>query len=153
LKIYQFRSKQFWPISIKEAWEFFSNPNNLPQITPPWLNFEVTTQLDSKMYAGMIITYVVRPLLNIPTKWVTEITHVHEPIFFVDEQRLGPYKLWHHQHIFREAQNGIVMEDIVTYAVPFGFIGRIANSLIISKKIKSIFEFRTNVLIKIFAIR
>ena len=150
MKIYQFRSKQFLPISIKEAWEFFSNPNNLPKITPPWLNFEVTTQLDSKMYAGMIITYLVRPLLNIPTTWVTEITHVREPNFFVDEQRFGPYKLWHHQHIFSESENGTEMEDIVTYAVPFGFIGRIANSLIISKKIKSIFDFRTQVLNKMF---
>jgi ligand-binding SRPBCC domain-containing protein len=150
LKIYQFRSKQFLPISIKEAWEFFSNPNNLPKITPPWLNFEVTTQLDSKMYGGMIITYLVRPVLNIPTTWVTEITHVREPNFFVDEQRFGPYKLWHHQHIFRESENGTEMEDNVTYAVPFGFIGRIANSLIISKKIKSIFDFRTQVLNKMF---
>jgi ligand-binding SRPBCC domain-containing protein len=150
LKIYQFKSKQFLPIPIKEAWEFFSNPGNLPKITPPWLNFEVTTQLDGKMYAGMIITYLVRPLLNIPTTWVTEIPHVREPNFFVDEQRFGPYKLWHHQHIFREAENGIEMEDIVTYAVPFGLIGRIANSLIISKKIKSIFELRTQALNKIF---
>jgi ligand-binding SRPBCC domain-containing protein len=152
LKIYQFRSKQILLISIKEAWEFFSNPSNLPKITPPWLNFEVTTQLDSKMYSGMIITYLVRPLLNIPTTWVTEITHVQEPNFFVDEQRFGPYKLWHHQHIFREAENGTEMEDIVTYAVPFGFIGRLTNSLIISKKIKSIFEFRTHVLNKMFRI-
>jgi ligand-binding SRPBCC domain-containing protein len=150
LKIYQFRSKQFLPISIKEAWVFFSNPNNLPKITPPWLNFEVTTQLDSKMYAGMIITYLVRPLLNIPTTWVTEITHVREPNFFVDEQRFGPYKLWHHQHIFRESENGTEMEDNVTYAVPFGFIGRIANSLIISKKINQIFSFRSRVLLELF---
>jgi len=150
LKIYQFRSKQFLPISIKEAWEFFSNPNNLPKITPPWLNFEVTTQLDSKMYAGMIITYLVRPLLNIPTTWVTEITHVREPNFFVDEQRFGPYKLWHHQHIFSESENGTEMEDIVTYAVPFGFIGRIANNLIISKKINQIFSFRSRVLLELF---
>ena len=150
MKIYQFRSKQFLPISIKEAWEFFSNPNNLPKITPPWLNFEVTTQLDSKMYAGMIITYLVRPLLNIPTTWVTEITHVREPNFFVDEQRFGPYKLWHHQHIFSESENGTEMEDIVTYAVPFGFIGRIANNLIISKKINQIFSFRSRVLLELF---
>jgi ligand-binding SRPBCC domain-containing protein len=150
LKIYQFRSKQFLPISINEAWEFFSDPKNLPKITPPSLNFEITTELDSKMYAGMIISYIVRPLLNIPTTWVTEITHVREPNFFVDEQRFGPYKLWHHQHILKEAKNGIEMEDIVIYAVPFGFIGRIANSLIISRKIKSIFNFRTQVLNKMF---
>ena len=150
MKIHQFRSKQFLPINIETAWEFFSNPNNLPVITPPWLNFEITTRLDDKMYAGMIITYLVRPLLNIPTTWVTEITHVRQPYFFVDEQRFGPYKFWHHQHIFREAQGGIEMEDIVSYAVPFGFIGRIANSLMISKKINQIFSFRSSVLSELF---
>ncbi|HEY4755478.1 MAG TPA: SRPBCC family protein [Ignavibacteriaceae bacterium] len=150
MKTYQFKAKQFLPITINEAWDFFSNPNNLPKITPPWLNFEVTTQLESRMYAGMIITYLVRPILNIPATWVTEITQVHVPNFFVDEQKFGPYKLWHHQHVFREAKNGIEMEDIVNYAVPLGFIGRLANNLIISKKIKSIFEYRTEILNKMF---
>ncbi len=146
LKVYQFKAKQRLPISIYKAWEFFSNPNNLSKITPAWLNFEVTSQLDSKMYAGMIISYFVRPLLNIPTTWVTEITHVREPYFFVDEQRFGPYKFWHHQHIFTETKNGIEMEDIVSYAVPFGVFGRIANRLIISKKINDIFSFRSEIL-------
>jgi len=150
LKIYQFKAKQFLPITINEAGDFFSNPNNLPKITPPWLNFEVTTQLESRMYAGMIITYLVRPILNIPATWVTEITHVHVPNFFVDEQKFGPYKLWHHQHVFREAKDGIEMEDIVNYAVPLDFIGRLANNLIIFKKIKSIFEYRTEILNKMF---
>lgn len=146
MRIYQFKTKQFLPITIKEAWEFFSNPKNLSKITPTWLNFEVTSQLNDKMYEGMIITYLVRPLLNIPTTWVTEITHVREPYFFIDEQRFGPYKFWHHQHIFRETKNGIEMEDIVSYAVPLGVFGRIANSLIISKKIKDIFSFRSKML-------
>ena len=150
MKIYQFKSKEFLPISIDEAWKFFSNPNNLPKITPPWLNFEITSQLKGKMYEGMIITYLVRPLLNIPSAWVTEITHVREPNFFVDEQKLGPYTLWHHQHIFREVQDGIEMKDIVSYAVPFGLIGRAANKIIISKKIKSIFKFRSGVLANLF---
>jgi ligand-binding SRPBCC domain-containing protein len=150
LKIYQFKAKQLLPISIDKAWEFFSNPNNLPKITPPWLNFKVTSQLDDKMYAGMIITYLVRPILNIPTTWVTEITHVREPNFFVDEQRFGPYKLWHHQHIFREAAGGVEMEDIVSYAVPFGFVGSIVNRLIISKKINEIFSFRKEKLTELF---
>ena len=150
MKTYQFKAKQFLPITINEAWDFFSNPNNLPKITPPWLNFEVTTQLESRMYAGMIITYLVRPILNIPATWVTEITQVHVPNFFVDEQKFGPYKLWHHQHVFREAKDGIEMEDIVNYAVPLGFIGRLANNLIIFKKIRSIFEYRTEIINKMF---
>ena len=150
MKIYQFKAKQFLPVSIDEAWEFFSNPNNLSKITPAWLNFKVTSQLPNKMYAGMIITYLVRPLLNISTTWVTEITHVSKPNFFVDEQRFGPYKFWHHQHIFREVEGGIEMEDIVIYAVPFGMIGRIVNRFIISKKIKEIFSFRSRKLEEFF---
>lgn len=148
MKIYQFKAKQFLPISINEAWDFFSNPHNLSKITPPWLNFEVTSQIENKMYAGMIITYLVRPMLNIPTTWITEITHVREPNYFVDEQRFGPYKFWHHQHIFREVKNGVEMEDVVTYSVPVGILGRLLNRLIISKKIKSIFDFRTQSLNK-----
>jgi ligand-binding SRPBCC domain-containing protein len=150
LKTYQFRSKQFLPITINEAWEFFSNPNNLTKITPPWLNFEVTSKLDSKMYAGMIITYLVRPLLNIPTTWVTEITHVREPNYFVDEQRFGPYKLWHHQHHFKETDNGIEMTDIVSYALPLDPLSRPINSLLVEKKVKGIFKFREKKLEELF---
>lgn len=150
MKLYQFKAKQVLPIKIDKAWEFFSNPNNLSKITPPWLNFEITSKLDNKMYAGMIITYLVRPLLNIPTTWVTEITHVREPYFFVDEQRFGPYKFWHHQHIFREVENGVEIEDIVSYLVPFGFVGRVMNKLVIGKKIKEIFAFRSDVLNSLF---
>ena len=150
MKVYQFRSKQNLPLSINSAWEFFSNPKNLPKITPPWLNFEITSQLGDKMYAGMIIAYLVRPLFNIPTTWVTEITHVNEPLYFVDEQRFGPYKLWHHQHIFRENKGGVEMEDIVSYAVPFGFLGAIMKKLVIERKINEIFEFRSARLIELF---
>ncbi|NWF89147.1 MAG: SRPBCC family protein [Ignavibacteriaceae bacterium] len=150
MKIYQFKTSQFLPITIEKAWEFFSNPNNLPKITPPWLNFKVTSQPQNKMYAGMIITYLVRPMLNIPTTWVTEITHVNAPHYFVDEQRFGPYKFWHHQHIFREANNGIEMEDIVSYAVPFGLAGWLLNKILIEKKIIEIFSFRSKALEKIF---
>ena len=150
MKTYQFRSKQFLPITINEAWEFFSNPNNLTKITPPWLNFEVTSKLDSKMYAGMIITYLVRPLLNIPTTWVTEITHVREPNYFVDEQRFGPYKLWHHQHHFKETDNGIEMTDIVSYALPLDPLSRPINSLLVEKKVKGIFKFREKKLEELF---
>lgn len=150
MKIYQLKTKQFLPISIDKAWDFFSNPNNLSKITPPWLNFEVTSQLKNKVYAGMIITYKVRPLLNIPITWVTEITHVREPNFFVDEQRFGPYKFWQHQHIFKKVDGGIEMEDIISYAVPFGFVGIIINRLIISEKINEIFSFRKEKLTELF---
>jgi ligand-binding SRPBCC domain-containing protein len=151
MKLYQLKTSQKLPISLETAWKFFSNPANLSKITPEWLNFEVRTVLPEKMYAGMIIIYFVRPLLNIPQSWITEITHVKEPNYFVDEQRFGPYKLWHHQHIFLAQENGgVIMEDIVSYVVPFGFIGRIINSLIISKKINDIFNYRKEVLVKMF---
>lgn len=151
MKIYQLKTSQKLPISIEKAWEFFSNPANLSKITPTWLNFQVTSALPDKMYAGLIITYFVRPMLNIPQTWVTEITHVQEPNYFVDEQRFGPYKMWHHEHIFKHIEdNNILMEDIVSYAVPFGFIGRIVNKLIISKKINEIFNYRREVLEKMF---
>jgi ligand-binding SRPBCC domain-containing protein len=151
MKLYQLKTSQKLSISVETAWKFFSNPANLSKITPPWLNFEVRTDLPEKMYAGMVITYLVRPLLNIPQTWVTEITHVNEPNYFVDEQRFGPYKMWHHQHIFTKAENGgVMMEDIVSYVVPFGFLGRVANTFIISKKINEIFNYRKEVLVKMF---
>jgi ligand-binding SRPBCC domain-containing protein len=151
MKLYQLKTSQKLSISVETAWKFFSNPANLSKITPPWLNFEVRTDLPEKMYAGMVITYLVRPLLNIPQTWVTEITNVNEPNYFVDEQRFGPYKMWHHQHIFTKAENGsVIMEDIVSYVVPFGFLGRVANTFIISKKINEIFNYRKEVLVKMF---
>lgn len=151
MKIYQLKTKQTLPISIQQAWEFFSNPQNLSKITPPWLSFEVTSQIETKMYAGMIIAFKVRPLLNIPATWITEITHVNEPHYFVDEQRFGPYKFWHHQHIFREVYNGIEMEDIVSYSIRFGVLGRLVSRMLVTKKIKAIFDYRTEVLKAIFS--
>ena len=151
MKIYQHKTSQKLNISKNNAWDFFSNPSNLSKITPAWLNFEVKTNLPEKMYSGMIITYFVRPLLNIPQTWVTEITHVNEPNYFVDEQRFGPYKMWHHEHIFKSTESGgVMMEDIVSYAVPFGFLGRILNRLVIEKKISEIFNYRREDLIKMF---
>jgi ligand-binding SRPBCC domain-containing protein len=151
MKIYQHKTSQKLNISKNDAWAFFSNPANLSKITPSWLNFQVTSSFPEKMYAGLIITYLIRPILNIPQTWVTEITHVNEQNFFVDEQRFGPYKMWHHEHIFKQTENGkVIMEDIVSYAVPFGVFGRIINSIIISKRINEIFNYRTKVLEKMF---
>jgi ligand-binding SRPBCC domain-containing protein len=152
MKIYQLQMTQKLPISLKKAWEFFSDPKNLAKITPNWLNFQISTDLSEKMYPGMIILYTVRPLFNIPTTWVTEITHVNKPFYFVDEQRFGPYKMWHHQHIFKESEDGnIIMEDIVSYVVPFGIIGRIMNRLVIRNKITEIFNYRKTMLEEIFS--
>ncbi|MGQ9644787.1 MAG: SRPBCC family protein [Ignavibacterium sp.] len=151
MKIYQLKSSQILPISLSTAWKFFSDPKNLSKITPKWLNFEIISKLPDRMYAGLIITYKVKPMLNIPQTWVTEITHVNEPNYFVDEQRFGPYKMWHHEHTFTEIPGvGVEMRDIVTYVVPFGLLGRIANSLFVRKKVLEIFEYRKEVLLKMF---
>jgi ligand-binding SRPBCC domain-containing protein len=148
---YQLHQTQKIPASMEVVWDFMSSPENLKRITPPYMGFDVISNSNSKkMYAGMIITYVVRPVLNIPTNWVTEITHVKEGEFFVDEQRMGPYTLWHHQHKIEPIEGGVLMTDIVTYIPPFGFIGAIANKLFIRNKLKEIFSFRTKAVEDIF---
>lgn len=138
------------PISIEEAWEFFSSPKNLKIITPPYMGFDITSGGDEKMYAGQIITYIVKPILGIPIEWVTEITHVQEPYYFVDEQRFGPYSFWHHKHFFKPISGGIEMQDWVHYKIPFGIIGKSINQLYIKHKLKEIFDYRYQTLEKIF---
>lgn len=141
---------QLLPISINEAWRFFSDPKNLCDITPPSLNFEVTSALPEKMYPGLIITYRITPLLKIPRRWITEITHVVEPHLFVDEQRFGPYRFWHHLHRFREIAGGVEMQDVVHYALPYGVIGRLAAARLIRRELQHIFAFRREFLAKKF---
>ena len=150
MKIYQLKAIQNLPINIKDAWDFFSNPNNLNVITPRWLNFKIKSKLPDKMYPGMIISYKVHPVLKIPNTWVTEITHVKEPFYFVDEQRFGPYKFWHHQHHFNETKNGVEILDVVNYALPFDPFSRPINSLLVEKKVEEIFKYREKKLEEIF---
>lgn len=148
---YQLHQTQKIPASMEVVWDFMSSPENLKRITPPYMGFDVISNSNSKkMYAGMIITYIVRPILNFPTNWVTEITHVKEGEFFVDEQRMGPYTLWHHQHKIEPIEGGVLMTDIVTYIPPFGFIGAIANKLFIRGKLNEIFAYRTKAVEEIF---
>jgi ligand-binding SRPBCC domain-containing protein len=150
MRLYRLHFRQNLPIEIRKAWDFFSNPHNLRQITPPWLNFEITSDLPESMYAGMLITYQIRPVLGIANNWITEITHVREPYYFVDEQRFGPYKFWHHQHIFKEAASSVEMDDIVSYGLPFGLLGRIMSETLVRKKLEEIFIFRRQALERIF---
>lgn len=144
MKTHTLTWEQYLPIPLEEAWNFFSSPLKLAKITPPEMRFKVTSSydLDTKMYPGMILTYQVSPIWGIPMTWVTEITHIKEPEYFVDEQRSGPYALWHHQHHFKEIKGGVQMTDILTYAIPYGFIGAIVNSLLVKKQIKKIFDYR-----------
>jgi len=136
---------------IEDVWEFFSSPKNLNELTPPDLSFEILTDLDQvKMYPGLIINYKIRPLLNIPLRWTTEITHCETPHFFVDEQRFGPYAFWHHQHRFEQTPEGILMTDIVHYALPMGIIGRLMNSMYVQQRVQSIFDYRNQRISEIF---
>ena len=150
MKIFKIHTKQKLPITIEEGWGFLSNPKNLSCITPNYMKFKITDCDFKPVYQGQIIQYTVRPLLNIPLKWVTEITHVVNEYYFVDEQRFGPYSLWHHKHFLREIDGGIEMEDIIHYKIPLGFIGEFLNFLFIKNQLKEIFEYRKNKLIEIF---
>lgn len=144
MKSYQAKFKQNLPISLAEAWDFFSSPLNLSKITPNDMEFIVTSEqpADGKMYAGLIITYTVSPLFGIKLNWMTEITQVVEEKYFIDEQRFGPFKFWHHQHHFKAIDGGVEMTDILTYGLPFGPIGQLAHAIMIKNKVKEIFTFR-----------
>jgi ligand-binding SRPBCC domain-containing protein len=134
------------PIGLSVAWDFFSDPRNLGRMTPPSLGIEITSGMPPRMYPGMIITYTVRPLLGIPVRWVTEITHVREPNLFVDEQRFGPYRFWHHQHHFREVDGGVEISDLVHYSLPFGIVGWVLGGSHVRRQLEGIFSFRKNFL-------
>lgn len=142
MHVFSIKSKQVLPISLQEAWDFFSTPKNLQTITPAYLRFKITSEIADHMYPGQVITYTVKPLLGIPIFWMTEITHVKEGIYFVDEQRFGPYALWHHQHHFKEVEGGVEMIDLVHYKLPLGPLGSLANFLFVRKQLKGIFDYR-----------
>lgn len=151
MAFYQLKTTQKLPANINKVWEFISEPENLKKITPVHMGFNIISKTgEGKMYPGMIITYKVSPILGIKMNWMTEITHVRDFEFFVDEQRIGPYSLWHHQHKIEPIAGGVIMTDIVTYQPPFGILGAIANSLFIRMQIKQIFDFRTIALEKKF---
>lgn len=136
------RQEQFLPISINEAWEFFSSPKNLNRVTPKELFFEMTSEIPDKMYDGLIISYKIKPMLNIKVNWHTEITHIKHLEYFIDGQRKGPYKIWHHEHHFKEVEGGIIMTDLLYYDIGKSIFGWIAGKLFVNKKIKEIFDFR-----------
>jgi ligand-binding SRPBCC domain-containing protein len=151
MSVYTLQTSQLIPATKEEVWNFISSPANLKHITPSHMGFDILTKdLPEKMYPGMIIKYKVSPLLNIKITWVTEITHVEELSYFVDEQRYGPYTMWHHQHHITQVSNGILMKDIVNYQPPYGILGNMANTVLINKKLKEIFEFRFSAVEKKF---
>lgn len=152
MQFYSIKSRQHLPVSLEEAWAFFSSPNNLQKITPGNMNFTITSDRKDgeKMYPGQIITYTLTPIFGIRVKWMTEITHVVDGHYFIDEQRFGPYRLWHHKHTFIATPNGTDMYDEVNYVLPFGFFGTIAHRLFVRKRIEEIFRYRTKVVEELF---
>lgn len=147
MAFYQLRRSQVLSSDIDSVWDFISSPENLRNITPDYMGFDITSpEMPAKMYEGMIICYKVSPIAGIKYDWVTEITHIREKRYFVDEQRVGPYKVWHHEHHIELVEEGVKMEDIVTYQPPFGPLGALANTLLLKNKLRDIFDYRQQVL-------
>ena len=149
--MYTLKATQKIPADLDTVWNFISSPRNLRHITPEYMGFEILSpDLPDKMYPGMIIAYHVTPLLGLKMKWVTEITHVSDRQYFVDEQRVGPYRIWHHEHHLEEIPGGVSMHDIVSYLPPLGFLGELAHWLFIKKQLDEIFAYRTQKVIERF---
>ncbi len=152
MKIYRLHKKQNLPITIDEAWDFLSNPKNLSAITPDYMGFNILSGADKPMYAGQIIQYIVKPVLGIKTKWVTEITHTVNKNYFVDEQRFGPYALWHHKHFIKTIEGGVEMEDIIDYKLPYGLLGQLIHPILVKPKLEELFNYRAKKLEERFGI-
>lgn len=151
MKVYKKEWTQFIPRPLDEVWEFFSRPENLNKVTPKEMKFEILTDIANKpMYEGMIINYKVTPVFGIRLRWTTEIQRIKEGKYFVDEQRFGPYAMWHHEHHFREADGGTYMTDLLHYAIPFGPIGQLANFIMVDSKVEEIFKFRVKAVDELF---
>ena len=148
--LYAVHKKIKLPVSLQEAWDFISDPKNLAVITPPTMGFKTLSGDERKMFSGQIINYTITPLLGIKVQWVTEITHVVDNRYFVDEQRFGPYAFWHHKHFLKEIPGGVEMEDIVHYKIPFGILGRMVHPFLVKPKLKEIFDYREKKLIELF---
>ena len=153
MKPYTLERRQILPVSLEEAWSFFSNPGNLVKITPPDMDFRITSPPCEETYAGQIITYTVRPLMRVEVSWTTEITHVERPNFFVDEQRFGPYRFWHHQHRFTQVEGGVEMHDLVHYLLHHDHLVGLINRLIVMPRLRRIFDYRGRKLQEPFPVR
>ncbi len=147
---YRLERRQLLPISLDQAWDFFSNPGNLKQITPPDMDFCITSPATSDSWGGQIITYTVRPLFGIKVNWTTEITHCDQPNYFVDEQRFGPYRFWHHLHRFTEVAGGVEVYDLVHYLLHQDQLAGLINRLMVAPRLKRIFDYRAAALQRLF---
>jgi ligand-binding SRPBCC domain-containing protein len=152
MRMIRFEKVQRLGVGTEAAWEFFSNTANLPLITPPDLGFALTSPLPERMHPGMIITYTVKPFGMIRVRWVSEITNVVHPLLFVDEQRFGPYRFWHHQHHFRKLENGVEMQDIIHYSIPYDPFSRLISGLV-ARRLEYIFDYRRMKLEELFRMK
>lgn len=150
MKIYRFHRKQNIPISLDEAWDFLSSPNNLKILTPDYMGFNILSGAEKPMFAGQIIQYSVTPVLGIKTKWISEITQVKHKEYFVDIQLYGPYALWHHKHFLKEIKGGVEFEDIIDYKVPLGILGQMIHPFLVKPKLEEIFSYRQKKLVELF---
>lgn len=154
MKIYQFKQSQIIPADLTTVWDFFSSPKNLNAITPPEMNFEILEiSGGEKMYAGQMISYQVNPFPWVRVKWVTEIRDVEHKKYFTDKQKVGPFALWYHQHFFSEHDKGVLMTDEISYAIPFGIVGRLANWMLVEKRVRTIFNHRTERIKSLFPLK
>ncbi|WP_264534830.1 SRPBCC family protein [Flavobacterium sp. N1736] len=153
MKVYKIEATQYINAPIEECWDFFSSPKNLQTITLDNMSFEIQDFDGKRMYPGQVITYTLKPLLGIKINWMTIIAVSRENEYFVDEQRFGPYALWHHKHFFEATETGTKMTDIVHYALPFGFLGIIANYFMVKNKLKAIFDYRRNKIEELFNLK
>lgn len=152
MKLHLLEREQTLPISAGAAWDFFSTPANLAEITPPDLGFRTTSRPGPGIHDGQIITYRLRIAPALWIDWVTEIKCVDPGRSFVDEQRFGPYRFWHHRHIFEEIPGGVRVRDVVRYALPFPPFGELAHPWLVRPRLEAIFDFRKQVLARRFGI-
>ena len=151
MRRYRLQRCQHLPVSAAHAWRFFSSPLNLSAITPAWLNLVPVGKVPDRMFPGMVIRYRVTPLFGIPVTWISEITHVDPPHSFVDEQRLGPYRYWHHRHRFRAVNGGVEIIDTISYGLKYGTLGMLLHRLFVRRRLEEIFDFRQQALEQLFA--
>ena len=148
--MYQLKRTQFIKADLQTCWKYFSAPGNLHIITPDYVDFRVHTFVPENMYEGLIIKYTMKPILGIRLNWISEIKTIRDENYFVDEQREGPYKMWHHEHHFKEVEGGVEMTDIISYLMPYGIIGKLAHWLFIRRQLDEIFAYRFNKVNELF---
>jgi ligand-binding SRPBCC domain-containing protein len=150
MKLFIFKQEQFIPGKPERIWNFFTDPANLKTITPPYMGFDIKSGADERMFEGQVISYTVRPFPGIPLNWITEITHVEAGVYFIDEQRFGPYRFWHHRHRFEKAKGGVLMTDTVHYGLPVPIFQNLINDLIVRPRLEEIFSYRRKKIEELF---